>query len=242
MAPSALPAPTMVCNSSMKRITLPSCLARSLSTAFKRSSNSPRYLAPAMSAPMSRESTRLLRRESATSPLTIRWARPSTMAVLPTPGSPMSTGLFFVRRCKTCTVRRISSSRPMTGSSLPCVARSVRSMVYFPSASRASSPISLSIVLPSRAASMASPRAAGAMPAVSSRVRMLASSASAASTRSTATKLSPASCASASARERTVANPLDALSCPSPGAPRVGSCAIAALVASRSVAMSPPAR
>ena len=30
--------------------------------------------------------------------LTIFWARPSTMAVLPTPGSPMSTGLFLVRR------------------------------------------------------------------------------------------------------------------------------------------------
>ena len=28
----------------------------------------------------------------------MRWARPSTTAVLPTPGSPMSTGLFFVRR------------------------------------------------------------------------------------------------------------------------------------------------
>ena len=34
-------------------------------------------------------------------PLTMRWARPSTMAVLPTPGSPISTGLFFVRRERT---------------------------------------------------------------------------------------------------------------------------------------------
>ena len=41
------------------------------------------------------------------------------------PGSPMSTGLFLVRRCRTWMVRRISSSRPMTGSSLPCSARSV---------------------------------------------------------------------------------------------------------------------
>jgi hypothetical protein len=32
---------------------------------------------------------------SGTSPLMMRWARPSTMAVLPTPGSPMSTGLFL---------------------------------------------------------------------------------------------------------------------------------------------------
>ena len=54
-------------------------------------------------------------------------ARPSTMAVLPTPGSPMSTGLFFVRRDSTWMTRRISSSRPMTGSSLPLRASSVRS-------------------------------------------------------------------------------------------------------------------
>jgi hypothetical protein len=64
----------------------------------------------------------------------MRWASPSTMAVLPTPGSPISTGLFLVRRCNTCTVRRISSSRPITGSSLPCSARSVISIVYFSSA------------------------------------------------------------------------------------------------------------
>ena len=35
-------------------------------------------------------------------------ARPSTMAVLPTPGSPMSTGLFLVRRDSTCMTRSIS--------------------------------------------------------------------------------------------------------------------------------------
>ncbi len=40
---------------------------------------------------------------------------PSTMAVFPTPGSPMRTGLFFVRRDSTCITRRTSSSRPMTG-------------------------------------------------------------------------------------------------------------------------------
>ena len=36
-----------------------------------------------------------------TSCRTIRCASPSTTAVLPTPGSPMSTGLFFVRRDST---------------------------------------------------------------------------------------------------------------------------------------------
>ena len=54
------------------------------------------------------------------------------MAVLPTPGSPMSTGLFLVRRHRTRMHRLISSSRPMTGSSTATLA--VRSMPYFCSA------------------------------------------------------------------------------------------------------------
>ena len=66
-----------------------------------------------------RDEPRLCFRLSGTSPSTMRRARPSTMAVLPTPGSPISTGLFFVRRDSTWITRRISSSRPMTGSSLP---------------------------------------------------------------------------------------------------------------------------
>src|SRR6185436_7041291 len=49
------------------------------------------------------------------------------------PGSPMSTGLFLVRRERTCITRRTSSSRPMTGSSLPLRAMSVRSRPYFSS-------------------------------------------------------------------------------------------------------------
>src|SRR5438067_5286984 len=61
--------------------------------------------------------------------------KPPTIAVLPTPGSPINTGLFLVRRDSTWIVRRISSSRPMTGSSLPSRAASVRSRVYFFSAS-----------------------------------------------------------------------------------------------------------
>ena len=44
--PSALPAPTSVCISSMKRITSPAAAVTSVSTAFSRSSNSPRYFAP----------------------------------------------------------------------------------------------------------------------------------------------------------------------------------------------------
>ena len=52
--------------------------------------------------------------------------RPSTTAVLPTPGSPISTGLFLVRRESTVITRSISFSRPMTGSSLFSRAACVR--------------------------------------------------------------------------------------------------------------------
>ena len=84
----------------MKIMVLPSSLATSFSTAFKRSSNSPRYLAPANNKAMSKTNTRLFFKVSGTSPLTIRCAKPSTIAVLPTPGSPIKTGLFLPRRCK----------------------------------------------------------------------------------------------------------------------------------------------
>src|SRR5208283_1091250 len=56
----------------------------------------------------------------------IRWAKPSTTAVLPTPGSPISTGLFLVRRERICMIRSISVSRPTQGSSLPSAASLVR--------------------------------------------------------------------------------------------------------------------
>ena len=135
IAPSALPAPTSVCISSMNRMISPAACVTSVRTAFSRSSNSPRYFAPAISAPMSSDSSFLSAMLSGTSPLTIRSARPSAIAVLPTPGSPMSTGLFLVRRLRTCIARRISSSRPMIGSILPSRAASVRSRVYFLSAS-----------------------------------------------------------------------------------------------------------
>ena len=133
-APSAAPAPTIVCSSSMNRTIWPSAAWISFSTALRRSSNSPRYLEPASRAPMSSAITRRSRRLSGMSPATIRWARPSTIAVLPTPGSPISTGLFLVRRDSTWITRRISSSRPITGSSLPCSASAVRSRPNFSSA------------------------------------------------------------------------------------------------------------
>ena len=58
-APSAAPAPTIVCSSSMKRTISPSAFLISAKTALIRSSNSPRYFEPARSAPMSSAQTRL---------------------------------------------------------------------------------------------------------------------------------------------------------------------------------------
>src|SRR5207237_999561 len=98
IAPSALPAPTKVCNSSMNRMMPSAPEVTSCNTAFRRSSNSPRYFEPAKSEPRSSANSFLFFRLSGTSPLTMRCAKPSTMAVLPTPGSPISTGLFLVRR------------------------------------------------------------------------------------------------------------------------------------------------
>ena len=58
----------------------------------------------------------------------MRNAKPSTIAVLPTPGSPMSIGLFFLRRLKIWLTRSISTSRPMIGSSFPSSANLVTSL------------------------------------------------------------------------------------------------------------------
>ena len=132
--PSAAPAPITVWSSSMNNTTLPAAASTSRRIAFRRSSNSPRYFVPAISAPRSSATTRRPRRFSGTSACTIRRASPSAMAVLPTPGSPISTGLFFVRLESTWITRRISASRPITGSSFPWLARFVRSMPYFSSA------------------------------------------------------------------------------------------------------------
>ena len=137
--PSPPPAPMSRCSSSTNVMIWPSASSISLSTAFSRSSNWPRYMAPATSAEMSSEMSCLFFSDSATSPATMRCARPSTTAVLPTPGSPMSTGLFLVRRVSTWLTRRISASRPITGSSFPAFAISVRLTPYCSSADFCSS-------------------------------------------------------------------------------------------------------
>ena len=132
MAPSAEPAPTSVCSSSMNTITSPA-RRTSRSTALMRSSKSPRYLVPASMLGTSSVTMRIPRRLSGTSPRATRWASPSATAVLPTPGSPTSTGLFFVRRERIWMTRLISRSRQTTGSVPPPAASCVRSRPYWSS-------------------------------------------------------------------------------------------------------------
>mmetsp|Transcript_28525 Transcript_28525/g.62764 ORF Transcript_28525/g.62764 Transcript_28525/m.62764 type:complete len:248 (-) Transcript_28525:831-1574(-) len=132
MDPEAAPAPTTVCISSINRMISPSDLVTSSSTDLRRSSNSPRMVAPATSAPRSRPTSLhggfML---SGTSPSIIRCAMPSAMAVFPTPGSPISTGLFLVLLDKIWIALLISSSLPMTGSNFPSLALAVKSIPYF---------------------------------------------------------------------------------------------------------------
>src|ERR1700743_2822138 len=56
---------------------------------------------------------------SGTLPSTISRARPSAMAVLPTPASPTYRGLFLRRRHRISIVRSTSSLRPISGSMRP---------------------------------------------------------------------------------------------------------------------------
>mmetsp|Transcript_27991 Transcript_27991/g.45034 ORF Transcript_27991/g.45034 Transcript_27991/m.45034 type:complete len:206 (-) Transcript_27991:697-1314(-) len=129
-APPPEPAPTIVCISSIIKIISPSAATTSLRTFCILSSNSPRYLEPASIAGMSNRSTRLSLSPSGTWPSTILCARPSATAVLPTPGSPTRTGLFFFRRFKTKIISSTSLSRPITGSILPSLAFAVKSSEY----------------------------------------------------------------------------------------------------------------
>ncbi len=126
-APGVPPAPTRVWASSMNRITgFPLALISSM-TPFSRCSNSPFTPAPASSSPRSRPRSATSRRISGTSPWLMRRASPSTTAVLPTPGSPTQRGLFLRRRARMSTIRRISPSRPNTGSMPPSRAFWVKS-------------------------------------------------------------------------------------------------------------------
>ena len=127
MPPSGAPAPSTVCSSSRNRTILPSDSTASFSASLKRFSNWPRNWAPAIMPDRSSATIRTPSSVSGTSSRWMRRARPSAMAVLPTPASPISTALFLRRRARISTVCSISSVRPMTGSMRPLAASAVRS-------------------------------------------------------------------------------------------------------------------
>ena len=131
--PSPLPAPTTVCNSSINKNDPASRFDDFLENRLEPFFKFAAILGPGNEGTHVKRNDSLVLQPFRYVAAMMRWARPSAMAVLPTPGSPMRTGLFFVRRDRTWTTRRISSSRPMTGSSLPDRAKSVRSMPYFSS-------------------------------------------------------------------------------------------------------------
>ena len=239
--PSDAPAPTTVCSSSMKVMIWPSALLISLSTALRRSSNSPRYFAPATIDARSSDTSRRPFSESGTSPLTMRWARPSTTAVLPTPASPMSTGLFLVRRLSTCATRRISESRPITGSSLPSLARWVRSIEYLSSADSPPSDSALVMRLSPRESLNAFSRAAVVTPFDA---RMFfaseSTSARAMSRCSVLTNWSPSLSARVSASASTLASAPDSCGCATEEPELLGSLSMAAEAAPSTRAASAP--
>ncbi len=126
-APSAEPAPTRVWSSSIKRITFLELTTSSMAFLIL-SSKSPLYFVPATMPVRSSATIRLSFKSSGTSPETIFSARPSAIAVLPTPGSPIRTGLFFVRRLRIWITLSISFCLPITGSMAPSLARTVKSL------------------------------------------------------------------------------------------------------------------
>ena len=150
IAPSEPPAPMIVWISSINKIIESSCVA-SVTMRFIRSSNSPRNFVPAITFVRSKDKILLFLRILGILPSAILCARPSTIAVLPTPGSPIRHGLFFVLLQRTCIRRSISLSRPIIGSSFPSMAFSVRSVLYW---SSIYSPAPSSISPPSEIASL----------------------------------------------------------------------------------------
>mmetsp|Transcript_98129 Transcript_98129/g.259178 ORF Transcript_98129/g.259178 Transcript_98129/m.259178 type:complete len:408 (-) Transcript_98129:442-1665(-) len=127
-SPPVPPAPTRVWISSTIKMMFFLESSTSLMTFLSRSSNSPRYFVPASREARSSCTRRFPSSKSGTSLAAMRCARPSAIAVLPTPGSPMSTGLFFWRRAKIWIARSISSSRPMSLSFSPAATAAVRSL------------------------------------------------------------------------------------------------------------------
>ena len=86
--------------------------------AFILSSNCPLYFVPATIEDKSREYILLSKITLGALPSFIKIAKPSTIAVLPTPGSPIRTGLFFFLLDNIWDTLFISSFLPTTGSKI----------------------------------------------------------------------------------------------------------------------------
>jgi len=124
---SALPAPTMVCSSSMKMMVLPSSFASSFSTLFSPLLEFAAVLGAGEQRghvehqqPLALQAFRHFLVDDA-----LRQALDD--GGLADARLADQHRLFLVRRCRIWMQRRISSSRPITGSSLPARARSLRS-------------------------------------------------------------------------------------------------------------------
>ena len=98
--------------------------------AFILSSNCPLYFVPATTELRSRAKILLLRRFLETFLFIIFRASPSAIADLPTPGSPIRTGLFFFLLDSIWETLSISSSLPIIGSSISLFASSVKSLEW----------------------------------------------------------------------------------------------------------------
>ena len=96
---------------------------------FILSSNCPLYLVPATMEVISSETIRLSTKFLGHSPLKIFIAKPSAIAVLPQPGSPIIIGLFFFLLERICAILVISLSLPITGSNLPSSASLIKSLL-----------------------------------------------------------------------------------------------------------------
>ena len=125
--PSEAPAPSTMWNSSINSM-MSSLFSISSNNFFSLSSKSPLYLLPAIRLARSKLSIVFPFTISGTFPSTILWARPSAMAVFPTPGAPIKIGLFFLLLIRICTNLWISSSLPITGSIFPLLAISFKSL------------------------------------------------------------------------------------------------------------------
>ena len=124
-----LPAPMIMCISSMNTMLLGSAENAAM-ICFIRSSKSPRNFVPATSVATSRFQIVLSASTSGTSPSMMRLANPSTITVLPTPGSPVMITLCLLRRATIWQICSTSRSRPIRGSMRPACALALRLMQY----------------------------------------------------------------------------------------------------------------